>query len=359
MPPKNKKQQQVAKKVEDKTFGMKNKNKSKKVQQFVQTVQKSQAMAGQSLKDFRDAEARKVARTAEKKAAEEMAKETAALFKTVAPVAGAKQVVPEGADPKSILCSFFKAGSCIRGKKCKFSHDLDLVRKSAKMNIYEDPRKQDTMDTWDQNKLEEVVKSKETKRPNETQIICKYFLEALEQRKYGWFWQCPNGNDTCIYKHALPPGYVLKTEKKQRDADEDDDEITLEEQIEIERKALDLSKCTPVTPDTFAQWKFDRKKAREEAVEQKRKDAEKSKGGRGLHVMSGRDLFTFDPSLFVDDDDAADDDAYEVKELSEEEQKEQALMDQKIADGEVGNSLATAIEEDLFLDDEPLPEDDE
>ncbi len=40
--------------------------------------------------------------------------------------------------------------------------------------------------------------------------ICKYFLDAVENSKYGWFWQCPNGGKNCMYRHALPPGFVLK-----------------------------------------------------------------------------------------------------------------------------------------------------
>ena len=23
--------------------------------------------------------------------------------------------------------------------------------------------------------------------------MCKYFVEAIENAKYGWFWECPNG----------------------------------------------------------------------------------------------------------------------------------------------------------------------
>ena len=52
---------------------------------------------------------------------------------------------------------------------------------------------------------------------NQTNIICKHFLEALEKQQYGWFWSCPNGGDTCKYRHALPPGYVLKRDKKAMD----------------------------------------------------------------------------------------------------------------------------------------------
>ena len=48
-----------------------------------------------------------------------------------------------GADPKSVLCAFFKSGTCGKGNKCKFSHDLSLERKSEKRSIYVDERDQD------------------------------------------------------------------------------------------------------------------------------------------------------------------------------------------------------------------------
>lgn len=59
--------------------------------------------------------------------------------------------------------------------------------------------------------------------------VCKFFLEAVEKGLYGWFWNCPNG-PKCIYRHALPPGFVLK--KKQEK--EVKDEISFEEFIETE-----------------------------------------------------------------------------------------------------------------------------
>ena len=30
-----------------------------------------------------------------------------------------------GADMKSVVCEFYKAGTCTKGSKCKFSHDWD------------------------------------------------------------------------------------------------------------------------------------------------------------------------------------------------------------------------------------------
>ena len=111
------------------------------------------------------------------------------------------------------------------------------------------------MEDWDQDKLEDVVKQKHgaEKPSNKTEIICKYFLDAVEAKLYGWydlppmsqtasvpfgahlgssrdklsswakecsqsgtshrFWQCPNGKE-CKYRHALPPGYILKSQMK-------------------------------------------------------------------------------------------------------------------------------------------------
>ncbi len=103
-----------------------------------------------------------------------------------------------GVDPKSIVCEFFRHGQCAKGFKCKFSHDLSVERKGEKIDIYSDQRDGDagvfhqpmyinpyskgnlsfrganvhmhiphflvnlaeTMDDWDQEKLEKVVESK-------------------------------------------------------------------------------------------------------------------------------------------------------------------------------------------------------
>lgn len=61
-------------------------------------------------------------------------------------------------------------------------------------------------------------------------------MDAVEKSKYGWFWECPNG-EKCIYRHALPVGYVLKRDKKKMDAQKDA-EISLVDLIERERNAL-------------------------------------------------------------------------------------------------------------------------
>lgn len=57
----------------------------------------------------------------------------------------------------------------------------------------------------------------------------------MEKSKYGWFWECPNG-ERCIYRHALPNGYVLKRDKKK--LEDKGEEISLVDLIESERNAL-------------------------------------------------------------------------------------------------------------------------
>lgn len=82
------------------------------------------------------------------------------------------------------------------GKKCKFSHDLAVERKTLKKDLYSDDRptdenkKEETMEDWDEDKLRDVIKSKHGNPKTTTDIVCKYFIEAVESSKYGWFWQC-------------------------------------------------------------------------------------------------------------------------------------------------------------------------
>lgn len=65
-------------------------------------------------------------------------------------------------DPKSVVCQYHKAGYCEKGRKCKFSHDLNVNRKGEKADVYTDARtakEEDLMENWDENKLKEVVLS--------------------------------------------------------------------------------------------------------------------------------------------------------------------------------------------------------
>lgn len=64
------------------------------------------------------------------------------------------------------------------------------------------------MEDWDEEKLRSVVLSKLGNPKTTTEKVCKFFIDAVENQKYGWFWTCPNGGDKCMYQHKLPPGYA-------------------------------------------------------------------------------------------------------------------------------------------------------
>ncbi|KAH6762398.1 Zinc finger C-x8-C-x5-C-x3-H type family protein [Perilla frutescens var. hirtella] len=297
MPPKQSKADLAKKQkvVEDKTFGLKNKNKSKNVQKYVHSLQ-------QSVQPRPD---------------------TAKI--------NAQPKVPVGVDPKSIVCEHFKVGQCAKGFKCKFSHDLNVQRKGEKIDIYSDKRDdgEGTMEDWDQATLEKVVESKsnEYNKNKPTDIVCKFFLEAVEKKQYGWFWACPNGGKECHYRHALPPGYVLKSQMKAL-LEEERDKITIEEEIENQRAKVTTT--TPMNPELFMQWKKKKVDEREAGLAAQR--ADRAKNDR----MSGRELFLLDASLFVDDAEA-----YDKYQREEEPDVEQKTNKDPATDGP-SSSIATA-----------------
>merc|ERR1712029_839928 len=212
-PSKKTEQKKKDKVIEDKTFGLKNK-KGNKNQKFIAQVEKQVKSGG-------DPRARKIEeeRALEKKRKEEAKLEEEEKKKLFRPVA--TQKVANGVDPKSVFCAFFKQGLCKKGDKCKFSHDPAVEHKSAKRSIYSDAREgdeDDNMEDWDEDKLADVVNKKHgSEKTNQTDIICKFFLDAVENNKYGWFWSCPVGGKDCKYRHALPPGFVLKKDKKKEE----------------------------------------------------------------------------------------------------------------------------------------------
>ncbi|PSN43922.1 Zinc finger CCCH domain-containing protein 15, partial [Blattella germanica] len=314
-----------------KTFGLKNK-KGAKQQRFIQQVQ-HQVKSGGNVKKTEDL--KKLEK--EKKLKDQ--KEMNMLFRPVA-----TQKVEKGTDPKSVLCAFFKQGQCTKGDRCKFSHDLALERKAEKRSVYCDMRdEEETMENWDEEKLKEVVEKKhgeaERKMPP-TDIICKFFLDAVEKSKYGWFWQCPNGA-TCIYRHALPPGFVLKKDKKKEDKKE---EISLEDLIERERAALG-SNLTKVTLESFLAWKKRKvKEKKDAALKEEEKKRNDFKAGRQVGVriyyyffncfidykISGREMFYFNPDLAAADQYEDGDEAFDTYNLEEEEEEQNNIEE---ADG--------------------------
>ena len=75
-------------------------------------------------------------------------------------------------------------------------------------------------------------------------------LKAHLERRYGWFWECPNG-ESCHYRHALPPGFVLKSQKKALEDAEKANAISLEEFLEVEVRIHLADLCFPVMPTNY------------------------------------------------------------------------------------------------------------
>eukprot|EP01125_Pyxidicula_operculata_P001004 TRINITY_DN108_c0_g1_i1.p1 TRINITY_DN108_c0_g1~~TRINITY_DN108_c0_g1_i1.p1 ORF type:complete len:400 (+),score=163.27 TRINITY_DN108_c0_g1_i1:14-1213(+) len=310
----NSKKGPAKKQSEDKTFGMKNK-KGKAAQK----VAHSYTAAGKSKQD-RIAEEEKERRKMEKIEKKKQEAEVAQLFKPVQKA----QKCPPGVDPKSVLCQYFKAGGCQHGAKCIFSHDMATERKAEKRDIYSDSRDLEgqTMDQWDEKTLAEVVQQKAIGKPNNpTSGICNHFLQALDDNKYGWFWQCPNG-DKCQYRHALPPGFQLK--QKKTDAKKVE-ERPIEEVIEEQRSALQGG--TKLNNDTFKAWrekikkqKADDLKAKEEARSQDLKS--------GKVKRTGREILS-DESKAKDIGGDEGEDAFDLSVLLREKSRAEELLDQE------------------------------
>lgn len=71
-----------------------------------------------------------------------------------------------------------------------------------------------------------------------------------------------------------------------------------------------------VTYEVFLKWKEDRARRKEADAKKKKEEEEKKTKNKGL-LRTGRELFTYDPTLFVDDEEAAAE--YEQEEIIEQE----------------------------------------
>ena len=281
-------EREKAKIAEDKTFGLKNKNKSKQVQKYIKGIQ--QSIKGQTHISPQVLLEKENQKKEEKKKKSQQEALLASLFKGTLNVAKLDASETRKTNPKSI----------------KEDQIIDIYVD------HRDKKKDDTMETWDQNKLEEVIRTKHghSSAGKPTDIVCKYFLEAVEKKQYGWFWTCPNGGDNCKYRHCLPPGYVLK-QKQCQQVVQDEPDISLEELLDKQRTALPLCE-EKLTLETFLLWKEKRKKLKQDQLMRERQaEAKRSGVSNAVTALSGRDLFAFNPSLFVDDAEAAVEDDYQ------------------------------------------------
>jgi predicted RNA binding protein YcfA (HicA-like mRNA interferase family) len=172
-------------------------------------------------------------------------------------------------------------------KSAKANPFIDLRRDVGDDDANTNENGEGVMNGWDEAKLLEVVNKKMEKdlsKPT-SEKLCQYFIKAIEDEKYGWFWECPNGSE-CTYRHALPPDYVFKSKEKKKV-----EERTLEEIIEERRSILNVEQGTPVNENTFKVWKEKKLKERAdremEALNKRKKDIK-----AGTVKLTGREILT-------------------------------------------------------------------
>ena len=169
-----------------------------------------------------------------------------------------------------------------------------------------------------ESEVNKIAEEKEKKRKKlcQSNIVCRYFLEAVQRKIYGWKWECPNGDD-CQYKHCLPKGYIMLTkEDKLQEEMTIEEYMDLEEQIDEERTRISLN-GTPVNDNTFKEWKRKRDEQRLKEKGIMKDEVDKTKKKTGIQ------LFKSDAAIFQDDEGATDDIKYGERDedLQEEEKK--------------------------------------
>lgn len=176
---------------------------------------------------------------------------------------------------------------------------------------------------------------KRSKMPK-TEIVCKYFLDAVKTKSYGYKWNCPNG-DECHYRHCLPKDYVIKTLQSKVQEDMTIDEYQdMEEKIDEERVRLARG-GTKLDENTFKAWK--EKKLKEKEKELQTVGGKKKNNMELLKKLkTGRQLFNDNNNVYNDDANA-DDDIYEnqCNQLEEETKNLQDELWGKNEDNENDN----------------------
>jgi len=309
MPPKGKVDPQKEKIAVDKTFGLKNKNKSKVVQKYIKNI--VQNTSGQTNR----------ATNEEKKEKEAKAKQQAnsALMASLFNMQTDKK--GRAYDPKAkAAAKKAEEEALAAGRKVKDEIKKDIIEGIANTIRLTDPKKGIRMSELGGHPIIQALKTKHADTFKTIQLLL--FIKAHEKV----FWLDDEDSTNPIIRC-----------QEDVDAEVAPDERPLEEIIEEKRRNL-TGAGTPVTPETFKAWK--EKKAKEKAEREEREKAEEKKKAKcATAVMSGRELFSYDASLFKDDDEAMSDtdlqnreDTLEDREESDEDSSEDDAADEEAVD---------------------------
>eukprot|EP00574_Skeletonema_japonicum_P005364 CAMPEP_0201721726 /NCGR_PEP_ID=MMETSP0593-20130828/6333_1 /ASSEMBLY_ACC=CAM_ASM_000672 /TAXON_ID=267983 /ORGANISM="Skeletonema japonicum, Strain CCMP2506" /LENGTH=277 /DNA_ID=CAMNT_0048212589 /DNA_START=38 /DNA_END=871 /DNA_ORIENTATION=+ len=250
-------QKKKEKMLDDKTFGLKNKNKSSKVRSYVQSQERAIMNTGTDARSRRE--------DAQKK---EQAKARKALKKA------------KDAEQAAL---FGEALMAVSKKGPKFGAKAGKVEAKGR-------------DANDEN---------EKKGGTSRAMKMMFQMDAKEMED----------------KLKEDPNYVPTLE----------DEVESQRQKKLREMKASGKKLTPVTEESFKAWR-DKKRKRKEAETKKmvEKEMKKKKGGKGLSILSGRELYNYKKDLFQDQE--GDDGGNNVVDVNAEAE------------------IAMKVEKDLFLE---------
>lgn len=315
MPPKGAdkaKQKEKERIAVDKTFGMKNKNKSKVVQKYIKSITNN--ATGTSGKSESQAYKEKE----EKKANLQQAALMASLFNLQTDRKG------RAYDPNAKKAAKQAEEEALAaGKKLKDDVKKEIIEGIANSIRLTNP-KGVRMSELGGHAIISALKDKHADAFKTLSMLL--FIKAND--KVFWVSDPEDTNPQIRCQEDV-------------DAEVEPDERPIEEIIEERRRALPPG-GTPVTEESFKAWKERREQMRLAAVEEAAKAA-KAQGKKASAAMSGKDLFTFDASLFVDDDGACSENEYECAE--DPEYSDDDDVPKKAPKDEVDEADAEATEE--------------
>lgn len=266
-PSKKSQREKAEKRLEEATFGMKNKNKSSKVQNFIEKATKSVKHSQLYAEGDKAKQAKKDARQAQQLQEEELR----LLFNDAISSQFGKNKAQKAAEAKGLGV---------------------------------DQQKSDVQDI-----LDGISSDEES----------DYEIDEYGAKRRAAPVTTADGSSSSATDTAAPEEAVEVFREK-----------TIEDIIEEQRAKLQAQggAGTPVTSASFAAWKERKALRRQQEAEAKLKaEQHKKKGGKGLSVLSGKELFNYNASLFTDDDAAIT--AKEEEQLNAETQVVSHEADEK------------------------------
>lgn len=338
-------EKKVQKIVEDKTFGLKNKNKSKKVQRFIEQVNnQAKHGGGKQSKAFHEKQSavKKAEKEARKQAELEMFKLLGDAYKPKQKSKKTKKKEEEENKKKKEEAEQKRKEQIARDFAIPIVALKDVFQLEAKVEV----KRVCAVMTHKDNLASKnfngqpclVIKISDGSTLNPFTVMLNEETPTSFDKKVGAVLdirgsiamvrgekvvlESVKGQTTLIEAGPELSDHVVKL-KEEHEEIRAQGGIPIEQLIEEQRAKLESANLTPVTKDSFYAWKEQKRLKREEEAEQKKSKEEKKTGKsvKNMNVLTGRQLFVVDKSLFKDDDNAWDESKYTEEQPAEAVEK--------------------------------------